>query len=221
MLKALGMEGATMSSVLVADDHPLVRAGIRQCLESDAAIKTVGEAASGEETLSRLREQHWDLLVLDINMPDRSGLDIMRNVRSSYPDVPILILSAFPETQYGVNALRSGASGFINKDQAADCFLRAVHTILRGRRFISSGVAEILVENIDKPADRPLHADLSEREFQVFCKLAAGRTVSEIAGELYISVKTVSTYRSRVLEKMGFHNNAELTTYALRNDLIQ
>jgi len=210
-----------MSRVLVADDHAVVRAGMRQFLEADDAIDAVGEAGSGSETLTRLREQRWDLLVLDLNMPDRSGLDILQHVRATHPSVPILVVSAFPEKQYAVNVLRAGASGYLAKDQPAEDFLRAVHTVLNGRRFISNSVAEILVGDLDKPGGRPLHSDLSQREFQIMCKLAVGRTVSDIADELCISVKTVSTYRSRLLEKMGMNNNADITAYALRNSLIQ
>ena len=210
-----------MPSVLIADDHAVVRAGLRQFLEADGGIGIIGEASTGAETLTLLRQQPWDLLILDINMPDRSGLDILRQVRSTHPEVPVLITSGFPEKQYAVNVLRAGARGFIAKDQGPEDFLRAVHTILKGRPFISATLAEFLVEDLDKPSDRALHADLSQREFQILCKLAAGRTVSEIATELFISVKTVSTYRSRVLEKMGLRNNADLTTYALRNNLIQ
>jgi two-component system, NarL family, invasion response regulator UvrY len=211
----------TNARVLIADDHAVVRAGMRQFLEADAAVAAVGEASSGAETLTRLREQPWDLLVLDLNMPDRSGLDILRHVRATHPDVPILVVSGFPEKQYAVNVLRAGASGYLAKDQPAEDFLRAVHTVLNGRRFISSAVAEILVGDLDRPGERPLHSDLSQREFQTLCKLAVGRSVSDIANELCISVKTVSTYRSRLLEKMGMRNNADITAYALRNSLIQ
>src|ERR1700687_1183421 len=154
-------------------------------------------------------------------MPDRGGLDILQHVRAAHPNLPILIASSFPEKQYAVNALRAGASGYVAKDQPAEAFLRAVHTVLNGRRFISSSLAELLVEGLDNPSDRPIHTELSQREFQILCKLGAGRSVSEIAKELFISVKTVSTYRSRVLEKMGLKNNADLTTYALRHNLIQ
>ena len=209
-----------MPSVLIADDHAVVRAGLRQFLEADGGIGIIGEASTGAETFTLLQRQPWDLLILDINMPDRSGLDILRHVRSTHPEVPVLITSGFPENQYAINVLRAGASGFIAKDQAPEDFLRAVRTVLNGHRFVSAALAEYLVDDLDKPSDRALHTDLSQREFQILCKLATGRTVSEIAGELFISVKTVSTYRSRVLQKMGMRNNADLTTYALRNNLI-
>jgi two-component system invasion response regulator UvrY len=210
-----------MSRILIADDHAVTRAGMRQFLQTDSPNNSIGEAATGAETLTRLRDQPWDLLILDISMPDRGGLDILQHVRAAHPNLPILIASSFPEKQYAVNALRAGASGYVAKDQPPEAFLRAVHTVLNGRRFISSSLAELLVEGLDNPSNRPIHTELSQREFQILCKLGAGRSVSEIAKELFISVKTVSTYRSRVLEKMGLKNNADLTTYALRHNLIQ
>ena len=213
-------KGRPMARVLIADDHAMVRAGLRQWLEHDPAVDAVVEAASGAETLQQLRESPCDLVVLDINLPDRSGMDILRHIRSGHPATRILVISAFPEKQYAIHALRAGAAGYLAKDQAPEEFRRAVHTVLAGRRFVSATLAEMLADALDEPADRPLHAALSQREFQILCKLAAGRSVSEIARELCISVKTVSTYRARVLEKMQFDSNAELTAYALRNGLV-
>ena len=210
-----------MATVLIADDHAMVRAGLRRWLEQDRSIDSVGESASGAETLQRLREAKWDLVVLDINMPDRSGIDIMRHIRTGHPETRVLVISAFSEKQYAVYALRAGASGYLAKDQAPEDFMRAVHTVLGGKRFVSAALAEMLVNALDEPTDQPLHAVLSQREFQILCKLAVGRSVSEIAHELCISVKTVSTYRARVLEKMKFSTNADLTTYALKNGLVQ
>jgi two-component system invasion response regulator UvrY len=210
-----------MASVLIADDHAMVRAGLRRWLEQDGAINTIGEAASGTETLERLRDSAWDLVVLDINMPDRSGIDILAHIRSGHPKTRVLVISAFSEKQYAIYALRAGAAGYLAKDQAPEDFMRAIHAVLAGRRFVSATLAEMLVGALDQPADQPLHATLSQREFQILCKLAVGRSVSEIARELCISVKTVSTYRARILEKMKFSTNAELTTYALKNGLMQ
>ncbi|HKC16268.1 MAG TPA: response regulator transcription factor [Steroidobacteraceae bacterium] len=210
-----------MTRVLIADDHAVVRAGLRQFLETDQSIREIGEAATGRETLEQLRNGTWDLLLLDINMPDRSGLDVLRQVRSTHPDTRVLVLSGFPERQYAVNVLRAGASGFLSKESAPEELLKAVRAVLGGRRYVSSALAELLVSDLDGDAQRPLHARLSEREFQILCKLAAGRAVSEIADELCISVKTVSTYRSRVLQKMSLKTNADLTAYALHNSLIQ
>jgi two-component system, NarL family, invasion response regulator UvrY len=210
-----------MATVLIADDHAMVRAGLRRWLEQDRSIDGISEAASGAETLQRLREGQWDLVVLDINMPDRSGIDIMRHIRTGHPQTRVLVISAFSEKQYAIYALRGGASGYLAKDQAPEDFMRAVHTVLAGKRFVSAALAEMLVNALDQPTDQPLHAVLSQREFQILCKLAVGRSVSEIAQELCISVKTVSTYRARVLEKMRFTTNADLTTYALKNGLVQ
>jgi len=210
-----------MTRVLIADDHAVVRAGLRQFLETDQSIHEIGEAASGSEALEQLRIGKWDLLLLDINMPDRSGLDILRQVRSTHPETRVLVLSGLPERQYAVNVLRAGASGFLSKESAAEELLRAVRAVLGGRRYVSSALAELLVSDLDGDAQQPAHARLSEREFQILCKLAAGRGVSEIAEELCISVKTVSTYRSRVLQKMSLKTNADLTAYALHSGLIQ
>jgi DNA-binding NarL/FixJ family response regulator len=210
-----------MASVLIADDHAMVRAGLRRWLEQDAAIETIGEAMSGTETLERMRESPWDVVVLDINMPDRSGIDILAHIRTGYPKTRVLVISAFSEKQYAIYALRAGAAGYLAKDQAPEDFMHAIHTVLAGRRFVSATLAEMLVGALDEPADQPLHSSLSQREFQILCKLAVGRSVSEIARELCISVKTVSTYRARILEKMNFTTNADLTAYALRNGLMQ
>jgi DNA-binding NarL/FixJ family response regulator len=210
-----------MINVLIADDHPLVRSGIRQCLMEDAQVREIGEAATGQQTMEKLRGAQWDLLMLDINMPDRSGLDILKHVRSGFPATRVLVVSGFPECQYAVNMLRAGASGFVPKESAPSDLLKAMHTVIAGRRYISPALAESLVKELDADSDQPIHNQLSEREFQIFCKLAGGKAVSEIAAELFLSVKTVSTYRSRVLEKMNFHSNAEITVYALRNGLIQ
>jgi two-component system invasion response regulator UvrY len=200
-----------VSRVLIADDHAVVRAGFKQFLEADPTINAVGEAASGNETLDLLRKQDWDLVLLDIHMPDRSGLDILRHIQTGHPGVRVLVMSGLPEQQYAVNVLRAGASGYLSKDSAPEELMKAVRTVLSGR----------LVADLDGDPDKPLHARLSTREFQIFCKLAAGRGVSDIANELSLSVKTVSTYRSRILEKMSFNANADITSYALRNGLIQ
>ncbi|HZF24717.1 MAG TPA: response regulator transcription factor [Steroidobacteraceae bacterium] len=209
-----------MARVLIADDHAVVRAGLKQFLVEDRGISAIGEAATGRETLDRLRTENWDLVILDIGMPDRSGIDILQQIRSVHDRTRVLVLSGYPERQYALNVLRAGASGFIEKGTAPEELLRAVRAVLQGRRYVSSTLAEQLVGELDGDADKPLHARLSEREFQVFCKLAAGRAVSEIAAELCLSVKTVSTYRSRILQKMSFETNADLTSYALRNQLI-
>jgi DNA-binding NarL/FixJ family response regulator len=212
-----------MSRVLIADDHAVVRAGYRQFLEADPSITEIGEANSGSETLDALRGGEWDLLLMDIHMPDRSGLDILKHVTTGYPDVRVLIMSGLPEEQYARNVLRAGASGYLSKGGSPDEFLKAVRIVLNGRRYVSATLAESMAADLENPRDKnqPLHTALSAREFQIFCKLASGATVSHIADELSLSVKTVSTYRSRILEKMSFTSNADMTSYAMRNGLIQ
>jgi DNA-binding NarL/FixJ family response regulator len=209
-----------MARVLIADDHALFRAGLRQFLIQSLPSAEIGESATGNETLTALQRGEWDLLVLDINMPDRSGLDILRHVRSGHAGTRVLVLSGYPERQYALNVLRAGASGYIAKDCAPEELLKAVRMVLQGRRYVSDSLAELLLLDLDQ-ADKPLHSLLSDREFQIFGKLAAGHGVSEIGRELCLSVKTVSTYRTRILEKMRMKSNADLTSYALRNEIIQ
>ncbi len=209
-----------MTRVLIADDHALFRAGLRQFLVDALPSAEIGEAASGNETLTCLQRKDWDLLILDINMPDRTGLDILRHVKSGHPATRVLVLSGYPERQYALNVLRAGASGYIAKDADPEDLLKAVRMVLQGRRYVSESLAELLLLDLDR-GDKPLHSLLSDREFQIFGKLAAGQGVSEIGRELCLSVKTVSTYRTRILEKMRMTSNADLTSYALRNEIIQ
>ncbi len=212
-----------MTRILIADDHPMVRAGIRQFLEEDRSISEIGEAASGNETLDRLRSHTWNLLLLDINMPDRSGFDILRHIRASYSETKVLVLSGLPERQYALSVLKAGARGYLPKECTAEELLKATHEVLQGRALSErTDLAEILLTDFDEDKRaEPLHRRLSEREFQIFCKLAAGRTVSSIAEELFLSEKTVSTYRKRILDKMSLTTNADLTAYAVRNGILQ
>ncbi|HEY4974381.1 MAG TPA: response regulator transcription factor, partial [Steroidobacteraceae bacterium] len=197
-----------MAKVLIADDHPAVRAGLRALLKEDSGVTEIGEAASGDETLACLRSGHWDMLILDINMPGRSGLDVLRSVRESFPGTKVLVLSGFSERQYGLSSIKAGASGYLPKECAPQDLLTATRTIMKGRRYISSQMAEMLVSDPKSTSDQPLHDCLSQREFQIFAKIAAGRAVSAIGRELSLSVKTVSTYRSRILQKMNLLTNA-------------
>lgn len=206
--------------VLIADDHAMVRAGLKQFLVGDPQIEQVGESATGKETLDQLEAQDWDLVVLDIGMPDRNGIDILQHIRASDNKVRVLVLSGYPEEQYALNVLRNGAMGFIDKAAPPEEVLRAVHSVLQGRRYVSTALADALVENQDVDPHRPPHDRLSAREFQVFFKIAQGQSVSDIGVELSLSVKTISTYRARILEKLHFHTNADLTSYALRSGLI-
>ena len=212
-----------MSRVLIADDHAVVRSGYKQFLEADSSIVEIGEAANGQETLEQLRAKEWDLLLMDIHMPDRSGLDILQHVTAAYPAVRVLVMSGLPEEQYARNVLRAGASGYLSKGGTPQEFIKAVRQILSGRRYVSATLAESMAADIEtnRDQDLPQHGLLSPREFQIFCKLADGATVTGIAAELALSVKTISTYRSRILEKMRFSSNADITSYALRNGLIQ
>jgi two-component system, NarL family, invasion response regulator UvrY len=210
-----------MPNILIVDDHAVVRAGLKQFLLEDPSIQEVREAATGEQALDALRQGRCDLVILDINMPGRNGIDILKHIVASSPDTRILILSGYPENQYAVNVLRAGASGYLPKESAPEELLKAVRCILQGKRYVSAALAEMLVSDLDTNRDQPAHSGLSQREFQIFFKLATGASVSEIANELCLSVKTVSTYRSRVLEKMSFRTNADITSYALRNGLIQ
>jgi DNA-binding NarL/FixJ family response regulator len=194
---------------------------MRQFLESELKPRHIAEAGTGQEVLDKLRAERFDLLILDINMPDRGGLDILRNIQASQPQLRVLVVSGYPERQYAVNVLKAGAAGYLQKEAASEELIRAVNVVLSGRRYVSATLAEQLVKVLAGDRDQPAHAALSEREFQIFCKLAMGRSVSDIARELFLSVKTVSTYRSRILEKMSFASNADMTTYALRNELIQ
>ena len=211
-----------MARLLIADDHAIVRAGLCQLLGDEPLVKEVAEASSGQEALTLLRASPFDLLLLDINMPGRNGLDILKHVCQVHPETRVLVFSGFSERQYAVNVLKAGASGYLSKDSAPEEVLRAVRIVLGGRRYVSSALAEQLAGELGAvDTDKPMHSQLSEREFQVFFKLATGSSVSDIAKELSLSVKTVSTYRTRVMEKMRFRSNAEITTYALKNGLTE
>ena len=209
-----------MIRIAIVDDHPLVRAGLRQFLADQPDFSVVAEAASGREALDIVRRGEVDVIVMDIAMPDQSGVDALAAIRARSPDLPVLILSGFPEAHYATTLLRQGASGYLNKDCDPDDLVRAIRTVHRGRRYITAGVAEQLADGLGRGDDRPLHEHLSERELQVFLRLAAGETIGHLADSLSLSVKTVSTYRSRVMEKMQLASNSDLTYYALKNGLI-
>jgi len=209
-----------MIRILIADDHAIVRAGLKQFIADQLDMEVAGEAATGAETIALVRTQEFDIVLLDISMPDKNGIDTLKTIKHVKPELPVLILSAHAEEQYAVNLLRAGASGYINKETASTQLVGAVRTAVQGRKYVSPTLAQVLAEGISGNGDEPLHGSLSQREFQIFCKLAGGQAVSQIAGELHLSVKTVSTYRTRVLEKMGMKSNADLTYYAVKNGLI-
>jgi len=208
--------------VAVVDDHELVRIGLRQIIEAQPDFAWAGDAATGREAFEMLRTQPCDVLLLDLSLPDMSGLDVLRRIKSHHESVATLVLSAYPEKQYGLNVLRAGASGFVSKTAAPEELCRAIRASLRGGRYVSPELAEVLVNGMQGPTgSEPPHAMLSEREFQIFCKLAEGQSVTQIGAALFLSVKTVSTYRTRILEKMGMKSNADMTYYAIKNDLVQ
>ncbi|GAB5520500.1 MAG: response regulator transcription factor [Rhodothermales bacterium] len=209
-----------MINVLVADDHAIVRKGLIQIISDTLDIKVTAEADSGEAVFDQVRSNTFDTVVLDMNLGDVSGLEVLKSVKAEYPDLPILVLSVYPENQYAVRVLRAGASGYLNKDSAPELLVKAIRRVAQGRRYVSPAVAEELLEQLDADVQGPLHKRLSDREFQVLQMIASGKTVTEIADILALSVKTVSTYRSRVLDKMNLKNNAELTHYAIKNELV-
>jgi DNA-binding NarL/FixJ family response regulator len=211
-----------MIRIAIVDDHAIVRAGLRQFFAEQADCSVVAEAANGREALDIVRHGEVDVLLLDIAMPGQSGVDTLAAIRARAPALPVLILSGYAEEHYATTLLRLGASGYINKDCDPDELVRAVHTVARGRKYITATLAERLAEGLGGGGDeRALHEQLSERELQVFLRLARGETIGHVAESLSLSVKTVSTYRSRVMEKMALATNSELTYYALKNGLIQ
>jgi len=207
--------------VAVVDDHQLVRIGLKQIIESQPDFVWAGEAKTGREALALLRNSSCDVLLLDLSLPDMSGLDVLRQIKTHHESVATLVLSAYPETQYGLNVLRAGASGFLSKSADDTELCRAIRAAVRGGRYVSPELAEVLVSGMHGGPGEPRHSILSEREFQIFVKLAEGKSVSEIAAKLFLSVKTVSTYRTRILEKMGMKTNADITYYAIKNNLLQ
>lgn len=207
--------------VAVVDDHQLVRIGLKQIIEAQSDFAWVGEAKNGREALTLLRGTPCDVLLLDLSLPDMSGLDVLRQIKAHHESVATLVLSAYPENQYGLNVLRAGASGFLSKTADDSELCRAIRAAMRGGRYVSPELAEMLVSGLQGAPGEPRHSVLSEREFQIFCKLAEGKSVSEIAAKLFLSVKTVSTYRTRILEKMAMKTNADITYYAIKNELLQ
>lgn len=209
-----------MFRILVADDHPLFRKGLKQVLEAAPDMVLAGEAADSDDVLEHIRQDSYDAVVLDLSMPGRGGLEILPEIRSFRPNLPILILSMHAEEKFAVRAIKAGANGYLSKMSDAGDVVDAIRKVLTGERYISARLAETLAALDDDGADRPAHHSLSDREFQVMCKIACGKTVSQIAEEFALSVKTVSTYRSRVLEKMNMRSNAELTRYAIQQELV-
>jgi two-component system invasion response regulator UvrY len=210
-----------MIKILIADDHPIVRQGLRQILSDISDMEIAGEAVNAQETLDQVRVGGWDVLVLDITMPDRSGFDILKELKNEQPHLPILVLSIHGEEQFAVRVLKAGASGYLTKENAPAELIKAIRKVVAGGKYISPSLAETLAFNLDVTSDRPQHEVLSNREFQVMQMMASGKTPTEIAAELSLSAKTVSTYRTRLLEKMNLTTNAEIIRYAIENGLIE
>jgi two-component system, NarL family, invasion response regulator UvrY len=206
--------------ILIADDHAVFRRGVRETLREAFAKATFGEAETAEETLEFVRRSTWDLLILDISMPGKSGLDILEEVKRLRPRLPVLFLSMHPEEQYARRALKAGAAGYLTKESVPEELKAAVRKVAAGGRYVSVSLAERLAYDLRRRADTPAHELLSDREFQVLRMIGAGKTVKDIADELSLSVKTVSTYRSRILEKTGMRTTAELIRYALQEQLV-
>jgi len=206
--------------ILLADDHTVVRSGLKQILAEEFKKAAFGEARNALETLDLVRRERWDVLVLDITMPGRSGLEVMREIRKLRPGLPVLVLSIHPENQFAVRVLKLGAAGYMTKESAAEELVGAVKKVAAGGRYVSMSLAETLAMNLSTGPVKPTQELLSDREFQVLRLIASGRIVSEIARELALSVKTISTYRTRILQKMCLRNNAELMHYAMQHQLV-
>lgn len=209
-----------MIRLLIADDHAVVRRGVRQIVDSEHDMTVVAEASSASELIELARKHRVDVIVVDVTMPGRSGLDALKQLRQDLPRVPVLVLSMHPEDQYAVRTLKAGASGYLTKESAPEELVKAVRRVMTGRRYVSASLAERLATGLTVDADGPLHERLSDRECQILCLLASGKPRREIAEELALSVKTVSSYRERILEKTGMKTNAELTRYAIAHQLV-
>jgi DNA-binding NarL/FixJ family response regulator len=206
--------------ILIADDHAVVRRGLREILADAIPGADFSEVGNGDEVLSQLGKSQVAMLVLDISMPGRSGIDVLRDVKHTYPRMPVIILSCQPEDQYAVRCLRAGAAAYISKESASDELALATKKILGGGRYVSTSLAEKLIANLDESIDKPLHESLSDREHEVMRMIAAGIPLTEIGDRLHVSVKTISSYRSRIMEKMQMKSNADLTRYAMTHGLL-
>ena len=207
--------------IIIADDHAVVRKGLRQMLQEEFPSAEIAETADSDDLLNLVMGEHWDVVISDISMPGRGGLEVLQQIRQQFPKLPVLILSIHPEDQYAIRVLRAGASGYLSKESAQGEVVKAVHKVLMGKKYITPALAEKLAESLDHDAEKLPHEFLSDREFEVFKMLAAGKSVSEIGEKLSLSSTTISTYRSRVMVKMNMKNNADLTLYAVENNLLE
>ena len=210
-----------MIRIAIVDDHAIVRTGLRQFLSEEIGLQVVAEAANGREAIDIVRAGGVDVMLVDLSMPDQSGVEVLAAIKARAPDLPVLILSGFPEQHYATTLLKQGASGYLNKDCDPEEIAKAIRTVFRGRKYITSGVAEMLADGLAGGGDKLPHELLSERELQVFLRLAKGEAIGAMALSMSLSVKTVSTYRTRVMEKMKLESNSDLTYYALKTGLIQ
>jgi DNA-binding NarL/FixJ family response regulator len=210
-----------MTRILIADDHAILRRGLIEILNLELKDLVCGEAENGDQVLSQVQSQHWDLVILDVTMPGRSGIEVLADLRRTHPDLPVLVLSTHPEDQYGKRLLKAGASGYLNKTSAPGELLRAVRKVLAGGRYVSEALAEKIASEMHRDQGQPLHTTLSNREFEVLRLIASGRTLTQIADELHLSAATISTYRARILEKMNMTTSAELMHYAFKNHLVE
>lgn len=206
--------------VLIADDHAVVRYGLREILQEEFSECEISEARNGHEAIERIREGGLDIVLLDITMPGKNGLDVLSEMKRFRPKIPVLVLSMHPEDQYALRALKAGAVGYLTKETAPDELIKAIKTVFQGDKYISTSLAERLASLVQRGVSGPLHESLSDREYQVMRSIASGKTVSQIAKDLSLSVKTISTYRTRIMEKTGMKTNAELTRYALEMGLV-
>jgi DNA-binding NarL/FixJ family response regulator len=209
-----------MIKVLISDDHAIVRKGIKQLLLEQWPCAQIGETSNAEELVQKAVLEDWNVVICDLSMPGRSGLDALKQIKKSSPQLPVLIMSMYPEDQYAVRVLKAGAAGYLSKDSIHEDLIKAIETVMRGKRFITPSIAESLVEAIHVNGEEQLHESLSDREFEVFKLLAQGQTVSQIAQQLSLSTTTISTYRSRILEKMRMRSNTDLARYGIEHHLI-
>lgn len=209
-----------MLKILVADDHPVVRMGLKQILSETKDMMVADEAQTGQEVLKKATKNDYDVILLDISMPGKNGLDILRELRNKKPKLPVLILSIYPEDQYAVRVLKLGAAGYLTKESAPEELTNAIRKVSQGRKYISPSLAEKLATDLEFDSEKAPHETLSDREYQVLCLLATGKRLKDIAEQLDLSIKTISTYRTRILDKMQMHNNAEMIRYALNNKLV-
>ena len=207
--------------VLIADDHAIVRQGLRQILSDTPDLTVSGEAENGVQAVQMVRAGEWDVVLMDVSMPDRNGIDALKLIKKEYPRLPVLILSMYPEEQYAIRALKAGAGGYLTKQSAPELLVTAIRQVASGKKYVSPSLAEELANAIGDDCERPPHEKLSDREYQTLCMIASGKTPAEIAEALNLSVKTVSVYRARLLEKMNLRNNAELTHYGLKHGLAE